>query len=143
MTRTVRVLGTAAAALTMAASLTATLAACGAADQEGAAEAAAVRFVSSVASDPTTACGLLAPQTRKELEDTADQACRSLIAGEGIPADRYAVRTQVAGHSAQVVLEHQTVFLALFDSGWKVIAAGCEHTSSDAATPYECVLKGG
>lgn len=134
-----RASGVAAGALT----LVAALAACGAADQESAARAVAERFTTAAAADPATACELLAPQTRKDLEDSSDQACRSVITAQGIPADRHALRTQVAGHSALVVLDHQTVFLGLFDSGWKVIAAGCEHTSSDAATPYECVLKGG
>lgn len=119
------------------------LLACGAPDQEGAAASAAERFTAAAASDPAAACELLAPQTRKHLEDETERACRSVIAGQHLPTERHAVRTQVAGHSAQVVLPHQTVFLALFDSGWKVVAAGCRRSSSDTATPYECVLKGG
>ena len=49
----------------------------------------------------------------------------------------------VAGHSAQVRYADDTVFLARFDDGWRVTAAGCERVSSDDAVPYDCVVDGG
>ena len=48
----------------------------------------------------------------------------------------------VAGHSAQVRYARETVFLSLFDDGWRVTAAGCSRTSSDQAVPYDCTVEG-
>ena len=59
-------------------------------------------------------------------------------------ADAFAVpeSVAVAGHAAQVVSDGQAIFLARFDQGWLVTAAGCERESDDQATPYLCAVKG-
>ena len=48
----------------------------------------------------------------------------------------------VAGHSAQVRYSGDTVFLARFDDGWRVTAAGCRRVSTDPAVPYDCAVDG-
>ena len=48
----------------------------------------------------------------------------------------------VAGHSAQVRYAQETVFLSLFDDGWRVTAAGCSRTSTDPSVPYDCTVGG-
>ncbi|HET8982497.1 MAG TPA: hypothetical protein VFN47_07405, partial [Pedococcus sp.] len=55
----------------------------GSADDSSAA-AAALRFTHDLAASPSEACGLLAPQTLKELEDS-EGACPSSLPGLDLP----------------------------------------------------------
>lgn len=119
-----------------------TVSGCSASGQRDAAGEAAVRFVSLVTTDPAGACQLLAPETRQELEDESDTSCEKALPELKLPAAGEVHRVEVAGHSAQVRTGDQTLFLALFDQGWRVTAAGCERAEQDQARPYTCSLKG-
>ena len=100
------------------------------------------RFLGLAGSDQAAACTLLAPRTVQRLEDDAGKCADGLRdARLRAPDD---IRTvTVAIDSAQVVLAGQTVFLARFDTGWLVTAAGCTRESSDDAVPYRCSVEGG
>ena len=104
-----------------------------------AARQTAEAFSAAVAADPAGACGLLAPQTRQELEDS-DGPCPEAITGADLPQSGHVVDVEVYGLDAVVRLEHDTMFLALFDAGWRVTAAGC--TPQEPSRPYSCDVKG-
>ncbi len=114
---------------------------CGAPVERQEAGAAADRFEADVQADPAAACGLLAPRTLESVEKDGTSCARALPEDHlPVPGAKDAVT--VAGHSAQVRFADDTVFLALFDDGWKVTAAGCSRTSGDPATPYDCAIEG-
>ena len=48
--------------------------------------------------------------------------------------------TQAFGRGAQVLMDDDAVFLALFDDRWLITAAGCTPRGD---LPYDCTLKGG
>lgn len=89
-------------------------------------------------------CAALAPATREELEQSAksrcDRAIDEAIDEQELPAAGAVRDVDVYGGQARVVLEHDTVFLARFPTGWKVTAAGCRPR---AQRPYQCEIKGG
>lgn len=120
----------------------ATLSSCSAAASEEAA-ASAARFERGLSAHPDEACALLAPPTREELESSTGKPCTEALPEADLPVARGLPRVTVAGHSAQAVLDDDTVFLALFDDGWRVIAAGCERRSADTEIPYDCSVKAG
>lgn len=117
------------------------LAGCAAAPDQAAAADTAQRFLASAATDTAAACALLAPGTLEAVEKDG-QPCPTVLAGEGLAPESDTPEVVVAGHSAQVRFADDAVFLALFDDGWKVIAAGCRRESPDLAVPYECVVEG-
>lgn len=107
-----------------------------------AAQEAAVGFYrATAAGEGTTACDLLAPGTRRELEQAEGAPCEEALASVGLPdvVDE-PIATERFGTQAQVRFDADTVFLAEFDNGWKVVAAGC---SPRDPLPYDCLVKGG
>lgn len=110
----------------------------GSADDSSAA-AAALRFTHDLAASPSEACGLLAPQTLKELEDS-EGACPSSLPGLDLPRATAVRSTEVYAKDAIVRLDKDTLFLARFDQGWRVTAAGC---TPHGDLPYDCTVKGG
>ena len=104
-----------------------------------AAGAAAMRFSSLARTDATTACRLLAPQTASELEK-ASGSCGRGLADADPPAGGGLRDVEVYGFDAIARLDDDTVFLARFDKGWRVTAAGC---TAQPDGPYECDIKGG
>ena len=107
--------------------------------EAGNAEAAAVSFGQSIAGATTTACGLLAPETLKELEDS-DGPCATALPDDLQPSSGAPVSVEVYGKDAIVRLSSDTVFLARFREGWRVTAAGCTRTKP--GRPYDCKVKG-
>ncbi|HEU4350162.1 MAG TPA: hypothetical protein VFR35_20475, partial [Actinoplanes sp.] len=89
--------------------------------------------------DGTAACAVLAPDTLAELEQSAGEPCAQAILREGLPGPGRLERTEVYGQWAQVRLTGDTVFLAAFPGGWRVVAAGCTPRGD---RPYDCVLAG-
>ncbi|GAB7039301.1 MULTISPECIES: hypothetical protein [Catenuloplanes] len=89
-------------------------------DRAGAASDVATRFLAAAATDPAAACALLAPETAASL----DGACADALAAEDLPAPGAVRRSRVYVDQAQVVLDTDTVFLAEFAGGWRVVAAG-------------------
>lgn len=122
--------------------LAAVLAGCGADVERAEAGRAADAFTRAEAGDPSAACGRLAPRTLETVEEDGDP-CPQALAQAGLPPAGERRGVSVAGHSAQVRYTGDTVFLARFDDGWRVTAAGCEHTSTDEAVPYDCAVDGG
>src|SRR6476619_4815590 len=92
----------------------------GSADAAAAAAAAgqvAEAFSEAVAARPDAACELLAPETRQELESSSGP-CAQGIAEAKLPQAGRVLGVQVFGLDAMVRLEHDTMFMAMFDSGW-------------------------
>ena len=118
------------------------VAGCGAQVEREEAGAAADAFAADVGADPGAACALLAPRTLKSLEDDGLPCTQALPAAD-LPTSGEHTAVMVAGHSAQVRYPDETVFLALFDDGWRVTAAGCTRTSPDPAVPYDCTVAAG
>ena len=92
------------------------------------------------AGDWEAACRLLAPQTKAELVQSADEACAAALEDETLPGPGARVGAVEFGTMTQVHYRQDTVFLARFQSGWKVEAAGC---SPVPGHPYDCRLRGG
>jgi hypothetical protein len=108
--------------------------------QDSAVEGSAERFEAAVAAeDAGTACQLLAPATRSEIESANHRPCVEAWASEGVPFGGHVTRVRAYGSMAIVELDADTVFLARFDSGWRVMAAHC---APRADAPYECQVKG-
>jgi hypothetical protein len=113
---------------------------CGGAGEAGAAADVASRFHAAVArQDGVGACALLAPQTRSELEQAAGRPCPAAVLGEEVPKVGPVRAGRRFGTQAQVRFEGDTVFLAEFPGGWRVVAAACTHRNR---LPYDCEIKG-
>jgi hypothetical protein len=118
------------------------LAGCASVDERGTAAAAvASRLLTAVdAGDAAAACATLAPETVAELEQSAGKTCAEAILDEDLAKPAPVTGTQVYGQWAQVRLTDDTVFLATFPGGWRVVAAGC---TARRQRPYDCILQGG
>jgi hypothetical protein len=90
--------------------------------------------------DGAAACAVLAPDTVAALEQSANTPCADAVLDEGLPKPGTVEHVAVYGQWAQVVLDDDTVFLAAFPGGWRVVAAGC---TPQGERPYDCVLQGG
>ncbi|HEX5201240.1 MAG TPA: hypothetical protein VFW27_15015 [Actinoplanes sp.] len=114
------------------------LAGCGSVDgREQAATDTAVRMLDAVAAgDGAAACAVLAPDTASAVSDSD---CPAAILGEHLAAPGRVVGTDVYGQWAQVRLAGDTVFLAVFPGGWRVVAAGC---TPQGQKPYDCAVEG-
>jgi hypothetical protein len=102
-------------------------------------KATADQFVGSLPTATATACGLLAPETRRALEESEGSCVDALP--EFTEAATGAVRSlEVYGKDAVVYLSTDTLFLARFTQGWRVTAAGC---TRQLERPYDCKVRGG
>jgi hypothetical protein len=130
----------------------ATVSACASGEADQAVDVAA-EFHAAVASHSGAgACALLAPETRSELEQSAQRSCDRAVLAESIPGVGQVADSKLFGGKAQVRFAGtrdggadraaiaDTVFLAEFPDGWKVVAAAC--TPRDRL-PYDCQVKGG
>jgi hypothetical protein len=103
-------------------------------------EEVATRFHVAVSQgDGERACALLAPETRRELVQSAQQACPRAVVAEDIPDVGAVQEIHRFGTQAQVRLAGDTVFLGEFAGGWRVVAAAC---SPRPVLPYDCLVKG-
>lgn len=114
---------------------------CGAvAGREDVAADTARRFLAAVdEGDGSTACALLAPDTVSRLEESSAEPCDQAVTEEDLPEPGAVESAQVYGQWAQVVLSGDTVFLAEFRDGWRVVAAGCRPRGE---RPYDCAVEG-
>lgn len=102
---------------------------------------ASARFYRAIADqDGGAACDLLAPKTRSELVKSAHKACARAILAEDIPSVSRPRSVQAFGTMAKVDFDKETAFLARFQGGWKVMAAGCIERPQ---RPYDCQVQGG
>ncbi len=117
------------------------LAGCGSVGARGdAAASVATRMLSAVdGQDGAGACAVLAPDTVAELEESAGKPCAEAILDEDLPAAGTVTGSAVYGQWAQVRLTSDTVFLAAFPGGWRIVAAGCAPRQE---RPYDCALRG-
>jgi hypothetical protein len=106
--------------------------------ESGHARAAAQQFVQAAEDDPDAACDLLAPRTRQELEE-AEGTCAQALTQADVGTASDATTVDVYGKDAVVHLGDATVFLARFEDGWRVTAAGCTPVPD---RPYDCTVKG-
>jgi hypothetical protein len=114
---------------------------CGSTDRERAASAAAVRLLTAVdGKDGAGACAVLAPDTASEVEQSGGKPCAEAILDEDLPKPGTVTASHVYGHWAQVSLSDDTIFVAVFPGGWRVVAAGC---SPRGDRPYDCTVQGG
>jgi hypothetical protein len=90
--------------------------------------------------DGATACAALAPETKSELEKSAEQPCEDAILDEDIPSVVDPRDVQTFGTMAKVDFGAETAFLARFQDGWKVMAAACKDLPT---SPYDCAVQGG
>ena len=120
----------------------AALAGCAAAGGRGqAAAVVATRLLTAVqGKDGAAACALLAPDTASEVEQSGGKPCAEAILDEELPEPGAVTGTAVYGQWAQVRIGTDTVFLAVFPGGWRVVAAGCQ---SRGELPYDCEVQGG
>jgi hypothetical protein len=104
-----------------------------------AAAAAATAFTAAVASgDGAAACAMLTERARERIE-AFGRVCSTDIVR--LPAATGPVTAvEVWGDSAQVRFAGDTLFLARFDDGWHVRAAGCQPQAADV--PYSCQVEG-
>lgn len=93
--------------------------------------------------DGAEACRLLAPGTRSELEQSSGHPCDKAVLAEKVPASGDLGSVRVYDTMAQVRFTSDTVddtvFLARFQFGWRVLAAACHRTIADR---YDCTVSG-
>jgi hypothetical protein len=120
----------------------AALAGCAAAGGRGQAAAdVATRLLTAVqGKDGAAACALLAPDTASEVEQSGGKPCPEAILDEDLPGPGAVTGSAVYGQWAQVRVGAETVFLAAFPGGWRVVAAGCKPRGD---RPYDCEVQGG
>ncbi|WP_239143195.1 hypothetical protein [Actinoplanes philippinensis] len=105
--------------------------------RSGAAEETARRFLQAAAGgDGQAACDALAPETERQI----DAPCARTIVDEALTAPSDQADSQVYGQRALVRFTGDTVFLAVFPDGWRVVAAGCVPRGE---RPYDCAVQGG
>lgn len=105
------------------------------------AQDAAEQFYAAVARhDGRAACRLLAPETLRQVEESAQAPCAEAVLQELRPEVRDPEQVKVFGTMAQVAYDGETVFLTRFRDGWKVMAAGC---SPESLERYDCQVEGG
>ena len=109
--------------------------------QVGDVEQAAAAFYDAVgAQDGKAVCQLLAPRTREELEQSAQQPCEQAVLDQDIPAAG-AGDVRVFGTMAQVRSGAESAFLTRFSDGWRIWAAAC--TPGGPGGTYDCAVSGG
>ncbi|MFJ6448528.1 hypothetical protein ACIQNV_18245 [Streptomyces hydrogenans] len=105
--------------------------------RQDAAAAAGTAF--EAAGDHVRACGLLAPETRLQLEQGEQETCPAALASQELPTAAGVDGVEAYGRQAMVRTGGDTLFLSLFTAGWKVVAAGCTPRPDQ---PYDCLIKG-
>jgi hypothetical protein len=85
------------------------------------------------------ACTLLAPDTRRSLEDSEKQPCPTAVLQAELPRDVSADSAEVFGDQALVRSSRQALFLTRASGSWVVTAAGCTPRED---LPYECEVEG-
>lgn len=90
--------------------------------------------------DGAAACALLAPETAAEVAQSAQKDCAEAILDQNLLRPGVVTGDDVYGQWARVRLTGDTVFLAMFAGGWRVVAAGCAPRGD---RPYDCTVQGG
>jgi hypothetical protein len=107
-------------------------------DSSGAAAVARAFHAAAAAGDGSAACARLSARVADALAQS-EGSCEQAVLAADVPAAEQVRSVQVWGGRGLVVLDHDVVFVAEFDGGWRVTAAGC---SPRKDRPYDCTLKG-
>lgn len=114
------------------------LAGCADAAKSDAADVAEQLLAAVADGDGETACSVLSPAARDELEQSSGRPCAQAILEEDLGPQP--VRdVHVFNTMAEVRFSDQAVFLARFDGGWRVTAAACTPVPD---RPYDCSIQG-
>jgi hypothetical protein len=89
--------------------------------------------------DAATACNLLAPPTRKELEQSQSEKCAKALPDQDVPTATAEADVEVYGDEAIARVPGDVVFLTNVGGTWMVSAAGCKPQPNE---PYDCEVKG-
>lgn len=116
------------------------LSGCGSNTTDGVANVAEEFYGALADRDGAAACALLAPATRSEVQQAAGKPCPQAVVEERLPSPGGAEAVHVFNTASSVEYRGETTFLALFDDGWKVTAAGC---TARPPHPYDCTISGG
>lgn len=115
------------------------LAGCAGDGRGGAAADAATRLLAAAhGGDGATACALLAPDTAAEVGKDSGSCPDGILAAD-LPAPGAVTGVDVYGQWARVTTAADTVFVAAFPGGWRVVAAGCRDRGE---RPYDCAVRG-
>jgi hypothetical protein len=90
--------------------------------------------------DGSAACALLAPATREAVASAAGKPCSAGLLEEKLPGTGQPATVSVYGDQAQVPMNGDTVFVARFPAGWRVVAVGCTRIPGK---PYQCEVEAG
>ena len=107
-------------------------------DTSAAADVARAFHTATAAGDGAAACARLSARVADELA-RSEGSCAKAVLSADVPAAGQVRSVQVWGGRGLVVLDHDAVFLAEFDGGWRVTAAGC---SPRRDRPYDCAVEG-
>jgi hypothetical protein len=101
----------------------------------------AERFQSALEQqDGAAACAELSDETKSKLEQQERAPCEQAIFRVDLPEGGIAAKTSVYITSASVRLTTgPTTFLDEGPGGWRISAAGCEHT--EPGRPFQCELE--
>jgi hypothetical protein len=108
---------------------------CGGAQDEPATSAARGLLEAAHSGDGATACELLAPAARSELEQQAGAPCEEAVLDEDLGDGSGEVTADVFDTMAQVRVGEETVFLSRYDGRWLVVAAACTPVPD---RPFDC-----
>ena len=89
--------------------------------------------------DAGAACDLLAPPTRKELEQSESEKCAKALPDQDIPPASSEADVDVFGDEAIARVSGDVLFLTNVGGTWMVSAAGCKPQPDQ---PYDCEVKG-
>ncbi|SFB77982.1 hypothetical protein SAMN04487968_101479 [Nocardioides terrae] len=122
-----------------------TVSSCDSSSDDDVAKVATAFYEAIGSEDAATACRLLAPPTRSELESSAGKPCAKAILDEGVQEAVGAPQVDVYATMARVRWPQESTFMARYDGGWLVFAAGCspDPKSPRDADRYDCDLQGG
>jgi hypothetical protein len=90
-------------------------------------------------SDAATACALLAPPTRNELEQSESETCAKALPDQNLPPATTVPDVDVYGDEAIARVQGDVLFLTNVGGTWMVSAAGCKPQQDE---PYDCEVKG-
>lgn len=122
-----------------------TVSGCGSASDDDVAAVATAFYEAIGAEDGAKACRLLAEPTRSEVESSAGKPCERAILEEDLQEAVGEPDVGVYATMARVRWPQETTFMARYDSGWRVFAAGCspDPQSPRDADRYDCAVQGG
>lgn len=87
-----------------------------------------------------SACALLAPTTRSELQQSAGKPCDQALREEEPPAVSGEPAGHVYGTQAQLRYDGETLLLSQYDGRWRSVATACQPRPR---RPHDCPVKVG